>query len=271
MRPSRPTTGIRSGVAIATSKSVKPPCTRSARSSAPTTSAPASSASLALSPLANTATLTSLPSPLGSATVPRSCSSAWRTFRPVRMWTSTDSSKLARLVSLTSAIASAGEYSCSRSTLERDSRNLRPWRAMLGHLHAHRAGSAGDDLHRLVDVVGVEVGQLLLGDRPQLVLGDRPDLLAVRLARALVDADRLADEHGGGRRLGDEGERAVLEDRDHDRDRRAHVARRLRVERLDELHDVDAVLAQRGADRRRRRGLAAGGLELDGRPDFLGH
>ena len=43
MRPRRPTTGIRSGVAIATSKSSKPSSTRLARSSAPTTSAPASS------------------------------------------------------------------------------------------------------------------------------------------------------------------------------------------------------------------------------------
>src|SRR3712207_8134640 len=39
--------------------------TRLARSSAPTTSAPASSASAALGPWAKTATLTSLPSPLG--------------------------------------------------------------------------------------------------------------------------------------------------------------------------------------------------------------
>ena len=44
----------------------------------------------------------------GSAIVPRSCSSAWRTFRPVRMWTSTVSSNLARWSSLTSRIASRG-------------------------------------------------------------------------------------------------------------------------------------------------------------------
>ena len=62
--------------AIATSKSVKPSCTRWARSSAPTMSAPASSASRALSPLANTATVISLPSPCGSEIVPRSCWSA---------------------------------------------------------------------------------------------------------------------------------------------------------------------------------------------------
>ena len=97
-----------SGVAIATSKSVKPSSTRSARSSAPTTSAPASSASRALSPLAKTATVISLPSPCGSEIVPRSCWSAWRTFSPVRMCTSTVSSNFAVWNSLTMRTASAG-------------------------------------------------------------------------------------------------------------------------------------------------------------------
>ena len=87
------------------------------------------------------------------------------------MWTSTDSSNFARLSSLTSAIASAGAYSCSRSTL---AAGLDVVLAVLGHhvshLHAHRAGGAGDDLRRLVDVVGVEVGELLLGDLAHLGL-----------------------------------------------------------------------------------------------------
>ena len=48
MRPRRPTTDIMSGVAIATSKSSKPSSIRLARSSPPTTSAPASSASRGL-------------------------------------------------------------------------------------------------------------------------------------------------------------------------------------------------------------------------------
>ena len=45
------------------------------------------------------------------------------------MWTSTDSSNFARLVSLTRRTASAGEYSCSRSTLARASMNA----AVPGH------------------------------------------------------------------------------------------------------------------------------------------
>ena len=65
-----------SGVATATSKSVKPSSTRFARSAEPTTSAPASCASFAFSPSANTATRASLPVPWGSISVPRNCSSA---------------------------------------------------------------------------------------------------------------------------------------------------------------------------------------------------
>ena len=108
MRPSLPTVGIMSGVAIATSKSVQPSSTRFARSSAPTKSAPAASASRAFSPWAKTAIVTSLPSPWGSARVPRSCSSAWRTLTPSRMCSSTVSSNPALAVSLISATASAG-------------------------------------------------------------------------------------------------------------------------------------------------------------------
>src|SRR3954470_6174144 len=121
-------------------------------------------------------------------------------------------------------MASPGLYSLSRSTLLRASMKLRPWcTGMSAHLHAHRAGGPLDDLRGLVDVVRVEVGELALGDLAHLRLGDPRDLVAVRLARALLDPGRLLDEHGGGRRLRDERERAVLVDRDHDRDRRARL------------------------------------------------
>ena len=126
-------------------------------------------------------------------------------------------------------------------------------------------------LRSLVHVVRVQVGHLLLGDLTHLRLGDRADLVAVRLARALLEPDRLLDQHRGRRRLRDEGERAVLVDRDLDRDDRAGVLLGLGVERLAELHDVHAVLAQRGADRRCRVGLAAGHLELDEGEDLAGH
>jgi hypothetical protein len=133
------------------------------------------------------------------------------------------------------------------------------------------SGRSGDDLRRLVEVVRVEVGELLLGDVAHLLLGDRRDLRLVGLGRALVEPDGLLDEHRGGRGLRDEGERAVLVDRDHHGDRRAGIGLGLRVERLAELHDVDAVLAQRGADGGRRAGGAARRLQLDGGEDLLGH
>ena len=96
-------------------------------------------------------------------------------------------------------------------------------------------------------------GIFCLGDLAELIAGEVADLGAVRLGRALVQADRLLDQHRGGRGLRDERERAVLEDRDLDGDDRAGVALRLRVERLAELRDVDAGATERRADRRGRR------------------
>ena len=89
---------------------------------------------------------------------------------------------------------------------------------------------------------------------------------------ALVDLGRLLQEVAVGRGLGDEGEAAVGEGGDHHRDRHArlHVLRD-RVEFLDEVHDVQAALAQRRADRRRRVGLAGGDLQLDVADDLLRH
>jgi hypothetical protein len=59
---------------------------------------------------------------------------------------------------------------------------------------------------------------LVLGDLADLVLGELADLGLVRLAGALGEAGGLLDQLGGRRRLGDEGERAVLVDRDLDGD-----------------------------------------------------
>jgi hypothetical protein len=98
-----------------------------------------------------------------------------------------------------------------------------------------------------------------------------PDLLAVRLTRALLDSQRLADQDRRGGRLGDEVEGAVLIDGDLDRDDRPRVGLGAGVERLAELHDVDAVLPKRGADRRRRVRGSRRDLELDHREDLLGH
>ena len=97
------------------------------------------------------------------------------------------------------------------------------------------------------------------------------DLVAVGLGGALVEPERLLDQHGGRRALRDEREGAVLEDRDLDGHDGALLRGRLGVERLDELHDVDAVLTQGGADRRGRARLTGGSLELDDCQNLLGH
>ena len=100
---------------MATSKSSMPPSTSAARSSPPTWSAPAARAASAASPLANTATRTSLPVPEGSATVPRTIWSALRGSTPRRTASSIDSSKLAVPSPFTRSRASAGVNSWSRS------------------------------------------------------------------------------------------------------------------------------------------------------------
>ena len=68
--PSRPTIGIISGEAIHLSNSILPFNIVSIRSSAPTMSAPALVASVALSPFAKTATLMFFPDPCGNAQTP---------------------------------------------------------------------------------------------------------------------------------------------------------------------------------------------------------
>src|SRR5215472_9603088 len=136
-------------------------------------------------------------------------------------------------------------------------------------LDAHRAGGAGDDLLGGLDRGRVQVGHLGLRDVADLRLGDRADLGLVRLGAALVHARGLLDQLGGRRRLGDEGERPVLVDRDLDRDDVASLALRRGVVLLDEVHDVDAVRAQRGADRRSRGGLGGRQLHLDDGDELL--
>jgi len=89
------------------------------------------------------------------------------------------------------------------------------------------------------------------------------------LGRALLQRQRLLDQHGGRWALGNEGERPILIDGDHHRDHGAGVGLRLGVERLDEFHDVDAVLTQRRANRRGRAGLSTDRLQLDFRQNLF--
>src|SRR6185312_11380569 len=87
----------------------------------------------------------------------------------------------------------------------------------------------------------------------------------------LLDPGFLQKEVRGRRGLGYEGECPIGEDRYHAGDNHPALALSPRVELLHELHDVDTMGAQRGADRRGRRGRPRGALQLDHGIDLLGH
>src|SRR5690606_12178369 len=136
-------------------------------------------------------------------------------------------------------------------------------------LQPHRAGGATDAAHGRLDVGGVEIRKLGLGDLPDLLHGDLADLVLVRLARPLLELGGLHQQDRRRRRLGDEGEAAVRVRGDEHGDDDVPHALGARVELLAELHDVEPVLAERGPHRRRRVGLACRTLELDEGGDFL--
>src|SRR5687767_1966383 len=84
----------------------------------------------------------------------------------------------------------------------------------VGDRNTHRSGGALDDLHCALDIDGIQIRHLGLGDLLDLSPGHLADLHLVRLTRALVDPSGLTEQCGGGRRLHDEVERSVLVDRD---------------------------------------------------------
>src|SRR5204862_298211 len=183
----------------------------------------------------------------------------WRGSTPSTTATSSDSSNLLHLSALAVLTASSRLY-IRRSTLAAAAANLRPVRAMALtlDLDAHRTGGSGDGANGGLDGGGVQVGELQLRDLLDLLLRDLADLHAVGLCGALRDARLLLEEHGCRGRLRDEGEGAIRIDGDDDgNDGLAH-RRRARIERLAELHDVDALLAERGADGRRGRRFSSG-------------
>src|SRR2546430_891757 len=289
--PSRPTWPMRSGVAIVESKSMKPPWIFSTRSSAPTTSAPASRASRSFSPLANTATRTVLPMPWGSTMAPRTIWSACLGSTPSRSDRSTLSSNFAAGACLTISIASSTEYVFVRSISVsvafirfvitgmsgspfRTFHLVSPPPRLISPLHdvdAHAAGRAFDRAHGGFDRIRVEVHQLGLGDLANLGARDLADLVLVRHGRSLGDAGGPLEGHRRRWRLHHEGEGSVLVDRHHHGQDQSLLRPRLGIEALAELHDIDAVLTEGGAHRRRRGGLAGRGLQLHHRLDFFRH
>src|SRR5579859_1293019 len=130
----------------------------------------------------------------------------------------------------------------------RGGRSARLWararRGVVGSaddLDAHAPGGALDLAGSRLKVVGIEIGELDRRDLADLITGHAPGGLAFGRRAALVDPGRLAEQVGRGRRLEDERERAVLEDRDLGGDDLTGLVGRLLVVRLREFDDVDAV------------------------------
>src|SRR6266536_1096477 len=141
-----------------------------------------------------------------------------------------------------------GAGGCDGSALDGDSHGTR--RAsddLLGGSHGRRG----------------QVGHLGLRDLADLGGGYRTDLVLVRLRAALLHPGRLLDQFRRRWGLGDEGERAVLENGDLYRDHVPALGLGRSVVLPAEVHDVDSMRAERGADWRRRRGLAGRKLHLD--------
>src|SRR3984957_11076913 len=140
------------------------------------------------------------------------------------------------------------------------------------HIDAHAAGAAGDGAHGGREIRGGEVRGLGFGDLLDLGARNLANLGGIGGATALFNTDRLADQYRGGRGLHDEREASIRVARDHGGYRTSLLPLRgLRIELLAELHDVDALLAQRRSNRGRRIGRARRHLQLDIRLYFLCH
>ena len=134
--------------------------------------------------------------------------------------------------------------------------------------NTHGTGGASNDLHGGLNVVSVEVGHLDLGDFAELIEGQRAHGLSCGMPEPLLIPSFLY-ENSRRRSLAHEGEGLVLIDGDFNRDDGAGLLLRSGVERLAELHDVDTLSTQSGADRRSRVSLTGRNLQLDEAGLFL--
>ena len=80
---------------------------------------------------------------------------------------------------------------------------------------------------------------------------------------ALLEAGGLSDQERGGRRLGDERERAILVDGDHHRDDHPFIIGGPGVKGFTEIHYIDTMLSECRTDGWRRICLARFNLKLD--------
>ena len=264
-RPSRPTLPIRSGVATTASKSSRPFSTSAMSSSDPTMSAPAARASSARSPVAKTRTRAVLPVPCGQ--VDRAadhlvglagvdaeahgdldgarrtswCSSPWPAGRP-RAGCRARPRRSSRRRRGRTCCASWCCSSLVRAEVVVERAELALPRCVAGA--ASLDGRAVD--RQSVTVMPIERAvPAMIFSAASRSLALRSGILVSAISRtwarvieatlifcgvggALLDAGGLEDQPRGRRGLGDEGERAVLVDRDLDRDRPGRAATRSR-------------------------------------------
>src|SRR5210317_1480228 len=140
------------------------------------------------------------------------------------------------------------------------------------HFEAHAARRASNRSDGCVHIRGSQVGLFRFRNLLELRPVDDADLVLVRLAAALPDARRFPQQHCRGRRFADKCETAIRINGNNDRNRQPGLlALGRRVESLAELHDVDALLAQRRPYRRTGVGLPRRNLKLDISLYFLCH
>src|SRR5262245_32614857 len=136
-------------------------------------------------------------------------------------------------------------------------------------VEAEAARRALAGAHRRLDFGRRQVGHLRARDLLDLCPRHGPDLRLARLLGALLETGGALQQHRRRRRLGDERERPIGVDGDHDRDDQPRLGLRLRVERLAELNDVDAPLAERRTDGRTWVSLSVWDDELYFRGDII--
>src|SRR5215472_1483047 len=137
---------------------------------------------------------------------------------------------------------------------------------------AHVARRAHHGAHCRLQIGGVEVDKLDLGNLFHLLFRHFADFVAIRLSGTLGDIRGALEQHGRRRRLENESKGAVAIDRDqHGENHSVRFFRRFGVELFAKIHDVQAVWAERRANRGCRRCLARGQLQFDCRLYFLCH
>src|SRR5690606_20981749 len=140
------------------------------------------------------------------------------------------------------------------------------------HFDTGAAGTASVCTQRSIHICCSQVRHFRSGDFFQLGAGDFGHLLGIGASAALGNTNSLANKHGSGRSLGNEGKATVSIDRDYHWNREARLkALCCSVECLAEFHDIDTALAQCGTNGRTWIRLASCDLQLDIGSNFLCH